>query len=156
MLNQQGGQVLFGVTPEGRATGQQDGERTIEEIDEELGRIDPSGFPTIERIPLADDREVVGVTVNRGQARPYMYLGAAHRRVGNTTAEMRADEYRRMLFEHMHSEQRWENRLAGGWSAVARNRGCRRVRDRAVPSWRGIKSIATNCFAWFAQRRLPE
>ena len=29
---------------------------------------------------------------------------------------MSADEYNRMLFERMHSEQRWENQPAGGWS----------------------------------------
>ncbi len=31
MLNRQGGQVLFGVAPDGRMTGQQVGERTVEE-----------------------------------------------------------------------------------------------------------------------------
>ena len=116
MLNQQGGQVLFGVTPGGQTVGQQVGERTIEEIGEELGRIDPPAFPTVERISVADDREIVAVTVNRGQARPFMYRGTAYRRVGNTTVEMRADEYQRMLFERMHSERRWENRPADGWS----------------------------------------
>jgi len=39
MLNQQGGQVLFGVLPEGRVVGQQVSERTIEEIGAELGRV---------------------------------------------------------------------------------------------------------------------
>ena len=29
---------------------------------------------------------------------------------------MSADEYNRMLFERMHSEQRWENQPAAGWS----------------------------------------
>ena len=116
MLNQQGGKILFGVTPDGQAAGQQVGERTIEEIGDELGRIDPPAFPTVERISVAGDREVVAVSVNRGQARPYMYRGVAYRRVGNTTIEMRADEYQRMLFERMHSERRWENRPADGWS----------------------------------------
>ena len=32
MLNQQGGQILFGVTQEGRVVGQQVSERTIEEV----------------------------------------------------------------------------------------------------------------------------
>ena len=47
---------------------------------------------------------------------PDLYRGIAYRRVGNTTVEMRADEYQRMLFERMHSEQRWENQPADGWS----------------------------------------
>ena len=54
--------------------------------------------------------------MNRGQARPFMYRGRAYRRVGNTTVEMRAEEYQRMLFERMHSEQRWENLPAEGWT----------------------------------------
>ena len=115
MLNQQGGQVLFGVTPDGQVVGQQVSERTIERISDKIARIDPPAFPTIERIQVADDRDVVAVTVNRGQARPFMYRGRAYRRVGNTTVEMRADEYQRMLFERMHSEQRWENQPADGW-----------------------------------------
>ena len=78
--------------------------------------IDPPAFPTVERIPVGNDREVVAITVNRGQARPFMYRGRAYRRVGNTTVEMRADEYQQMLFERMHSEQRWENLPANGWS----------------------------------------
>ena len=52
MLNQQGGQVLCGVTPDGRMVDQQVSERTIEEISEGIARIDPPVFPTIERIPM--------------------------------------------------------------------------------------------------------
>ena len=116
MLNQQGGQILFGVAPEGRVVGQQVSERTIEQISAELARIDPPAFPAIERMQVDESREVVAVTVGRGQAGPYMYRGTAYRRVGNTTVEMRADEYRRLLFERMHSERRWENQPAEGWS----------------------------------------
>ena len=116
MLNQQGGQVLFGVTPEGRVTGQHVSERTLEGVSAELARIDPPAFPAIERIPVDGGREVVAVSVARGQAGPYMYQGNAYRRMGNTTVAMRADEYRRLLFERMHSERRWENQPAEGWS----------------------------------------
>lgn len=116
MLNQHGGQILFGVTPEGRVVGQQVSERTIEEVSAEFARIDPPAFPTIERIPVKEGHEVVAISVRRGQSGPHMYRGAAYRRLGNTTVEMRADEYRQMLFERMHSERRWENQPAEGWS----------------------------------------
>ena len=116
MLNQRGGHLLFGVTPKGHMAGQQVSERTIEEVSAELARIDPPAFPTVERVHAKEDREVVVVTVNRGPAKPYQYRGTAYRRVGNTTRAMGVDEYNRVLFERMHSEQRWENQPADGWS----------------------------------------
>ena len=115
-LNQRGGQVLFGVAPAGAVVGQQVGERTIEELSAELQRIDPPAFPAVERVHLDTGQEVIVVTATSGTSRPYAYRGAAYRRVGNTTMAMSADEYNRMLFERMHSEQRWENQPADGWS----------------------------------------
>ena len=116
MLNQQGGHVLFGVTPEGRVVGQEVSERTIEEVGSELSRIDPPAFPAVERVPVKEDRDVIVISVNRGPAKPYRYRGTAYRRVGNSTVEMRSEEYHRMLFERMHSERRWENQEADGWT----------------------------------------
>ena len=115
-LNQGGGQVLFGVTPGGVVAGQQVSERTIEELSAELRQIDPPAFPTVERVPVDGGREVIVVSTDQGASRPYSYHGTAYRRVGNTTLAMSADEYNRMLFERMHSEQRWENQPAAGWS----------------------------------------
>ena len=56
------------------------------------------------------------IGVSQGPARPYRYRSTAYRRVGTTTLGMPADEYNRVLFERMHSEQRWENQSAAGWS----------------------------------------
>ena len=56
------------------------------------------------------------VSVNQGQMKPYSYRGTAYRRVGNTNLSMSRDEYNQMLFERMHSEQRWENQPATDWS----------------------------------------
>ena len=116
MLNHSGGYVLFGVSPDGDVVGQQVGDRTIEDVSAEIQRIDPPAFPEVNRVPVAGDRELVVVRVNRGSARPYMYQGVAYRRVGNTTLALSSDEYNRMLFERMHSERRWENQPATGWS----------------------------------------
>ena len=115
-LNQRGGQVLFGVRDNGEVVGQQVGGQTIEDLSAELGRIEPPAFPHIERIGVGADREVIVVRTGQGASRPYTYRGTAYRRVGNTTLAMSADEYNRMLFERMHSEQRWENQPADGWS----------------------------------------
>ena len=115
-LNQRGGQVLFGVTRAGVVAGQQVSDRTVEELSAELRQIDPPAFPTVERVPVDGDREVIVVSTGQGTSRPYTYRGSAYRRVGNTTLAISADEYNRMLFERMHSEQRWENQPATGWS----------------------------------------
>ena len=115
-LNHRGGQVLFGVAQDGAVVGQQVGERTIEELSAELGRIEPPAFPTVERVPVGGGRGVIVVSTAQGASRPYTYRGSAYRRVGNTTLAMSADEYNRMLFERMHSEQRWGNQPAAGWS----------------------------------------
>lgn len=58
MLNQRGGNVLFGIAPDGRVVGQQVSERTIEQLSAELRRIDPPVFPGIERIPIDGELEV--------------------------------------------------------------------------------------------------
>ena len=116
MLNTRGGYLLFGVTPDGRTVGQQVGRQTIEDVSAEIQRIDPPAFPTVERIRVEDNREVLAVHVRPGSVRPYVYRSTAYRRVGDTTLAMSSDEYNRMLFERMHSEQRWENQPATGWS----------------------------------------
>ena len=119
-LNQGGGQVLFGVTPGGDVVGQQVSERTIEELSAELGRIEPPAFPTVERVPVDGGRDAIVVSTGQGASRPYIYRGSAYRRVGNTTLAMSADEYNRMLFERMHSEQRWRTSPSpGGQSSTS-------------------------------------
>lgn len=115
-LNQGGGQVLFGVTPDGTVVGQQVSERTIEEVSAELQRINPPAFPMIERVQVDSENEVIVVSTRQGTSRPYMYQGSAYRRVGNTTLDMSSEEYNRMLFERLHSERRWENQPADGWT----------------------------------------
>lgn len=115
-LNQNGGRVLFGVTERGAVAGQEIGERTIEDVSDELHRLDPPVLPSIKQVPVGGGRKVIVVEVEVGPMRPYRYKGAAYRRVGNTTRAMSAEEYNRMLFERMHSDQRWENQPAVGWS----------------------------------------
>ena len=116
MLNHRGGRVLFGVEPNGRVLGQEMSDHTIEEVAQELGEIDPPVFPNIERVDLSAGRAVLVVSVSTGQGQPYSYHGQAYRRVGNTNQAMTRDEYNRMLFERLHSERRWEDEPAKGWT----------------------------------------
>ena len=63
MLNQRGGHVVFGVMPDGRITGQHVNDRTIQKVSAELRRIEPAVFPSIERLQVDGDRELVVVAV---------------------------------------------------------------------------------------------
>lgn len=116
MLNNRGGRVLFGVEADGRVTGQQVSDHTIEEIAQEIKELDPPAFPTIDRVDVGGGREVVVISVTVGHNGPYSYRGQAYRRVGNTSAAMSRDEYNRMLLERLHGEHRWENEPAKGWT----------------------------------------
>ena len=115
-LNQAGGKVLFGVTPDGVMAGQQVSERTIEKLSAELRQINPPVAPTVERVRMDGGHEVIVVSTDQGVSRPYTYRDRAYRRVGNTTLTMSSDEYNQMLFERMHRGQHWENQPADGWS----------------------------------------
>ena len=118
MLNHRGGRVLFGVEPNGRVLGQQVSDRTVEEVVQEIKDIDPPVYPRVERVPVIADREVIVVTITQGQARPYAYRGRAFKRVGNTSLLLSRDEYNQMLLDRLHGEQRWENRVADGWTVA--------------------------------------
>jgi ATP-dependent DNA helicase RecG len=133
MLNHRGGQVLFGVEPDGRVVGQQVSERTVEEVAQEIQAIDPPAFPTVERVDVGNGREVLAVSVSQGQSGPYSYRGQAYRRVGNTSPAMSRDEYNRMLLERLHGQQRWENQPAEGWTVGDLDHGeIARTLDEAV------------------------
>lgn len=116
MLNHQGGLIIIGVTPERKVAGQQVGNSSIEDISREFQEIDPPAFPSIERIPVREGREALLIRVSRGDMAPYRYKDEAYRRVGNTNRRMSRDDEHRMFLERVHTQQRWENQPAEGWS----------------------------------------
>ena len=116
MLNRRGGSVLIGVRKDRTVIGQDVSDRTVEQVSAELGRIDPPVFPTIDRVSLENGKAVLVIRASRGMMRPYVHKGIAYIRVGNTTRLMTQEEYHQTLLERMHSEQRWENQPAAGWS----------------------------------------
>ena len=116
MLNHQGGLIIIGVTPDGQVASQQVGNSSIENLSAELQRIEPPAFPSIDRIPVAADREALMIRVRPGDVPPYRYRGEAYRRVGNTDQRMSRDDEHRMFLERAHTQHRWENQSATGWS----------------------------------------
>lgn len=118
MLNHRGGRVIFGVEPDGRIVGQMVSDRTVEEVAQELGEIEPPTFPSIERVNFTEGRQFLVVTAQPGSGQPYSYRGHAYRRVGNTSRQLSRTEYNRILLERLHGDQRWENQPATGWSVA--------------------------------------
>ncbi len=118
MLNHRGGRVIFGVEPDGRIVGQMVSDRTVEEVAQELGEIEPPTFPSLERVNLPDGRQLLVVTAQPGSGQPYSHRGHAYRRVGNTSRQLSRAEYNRILLERLHGDQRWENQPATGWSVA--------------------------------------
>lgn len=115
-LNHRGGLVLFGVEPDSRIVGQHVSEQTLRDVAAEIGHIEPPAFPAIERVPVANGREVLVVGVSQGAGAPYRHRGIAYRRVGGVNHTLSADEFNRMLMERLHAERRWENEPAEGWT----------------------------------------
>lgn len=118
MLNTRGGYVLFGVKPDGTIAGQEIGEQTLDDVSDEIRNIDPLFAPTIDRVRFARSKEVISLHIDaeRGKEKPYRYKAKAYCRVGSTNREMSTGEYKHMLLEQSHSETRWENQPANGWS----------------------------------------
>ncbi len=116
MLNQRGGRVLFGITPRGAVVGQQVSEKTVEDVAGTLRRITPRAYPSIDRVPLGNGREVIVVTVTPGDRKPHSFAGNATLRVGKTTTDMADEKYRQLVLEQMHPKDTWENRPAPDWS----------------------------------------
>lgn len=116
MLNNRGGQVIIGVKPDGTIVGMQIGANTIEQLSQDLRNIDPPTMPTIDRQDIGDGRELLIVSVEAGQEKPYTYQGLAYRRIGNTNQTLSQREYREMLSDWVQSERRWESEPAHGWT----------------------------------------
>ncbi len=117
MLNARGGIVLIGVAPNGAVEGQEASDDTIQRLSNEFQQIEPQTLPTIESVPVGGAMRVIAVSApGPGAMGPYTYKNVAYRRVGNTNRRMSPEEYNRMLFERMHSDQRWENQISEGWT----------------------------------------
>lgn len=114
-LNGNGGMVLIGVSPDGKAVGQHVGDDTLRDIAGMLGRFEPAARVELERIPVEGKREVIvlAVAAERDYV-PYASDGRPCKRIGSTTSVMPQEEYARLLLDRTHSRQRWENQIAFG------------------------------------------
>jgi len=80
MIRPKRGNLLFGVMPDGRVTGQQADERTMEDVSAELATIDPPACPSpsVEHVRPGEGLAVIVVSASRGRAAPCRHRGNAH------------------------------------------------------------------------------
>jgi len=174
-LNEQGGQVLFGVANDGRILGQQVADTTLQDVANAIHRLEPPVQVDQQRMPIGGDLEVLVLEVQPGEDGPYQYDGRAYQRIGTTTQRMPVAEYERRLLERLHSSQRWENRVAEGNSLDDLDTDeIRRTLESAVEAGR-LDSVVANpgealdrlglrvdgrilqgCVVAFGQRLLPD
>lgn len=114
--NAGGGQLLFGVTPEGKLVGQQVTDRTLEELAQEFRGFEPPLFPDIRRVAVKESLQVLVLRVERPSLQPVTFRGVPYERVLNTTQVMSRSTYQRLLLESLHATDRWETQPADGWT----------------------------------------
>ena len=103
-----GGFVLFGVTDKGEIVGQQVGTSTLEDVANELRRIEPPIFPDIETVVLRGGNVVIALRVPGGGG-PHAYDGRPYQRHGPTTRVYAAAFTSSAVMEKFHATSRWEN-----------------------------------------------
>lgn len=143
-LNEQGGHVLLGVANNGRILGQQIADGTLQDVGNTLHRLEPPAQIARTQVTVRDDLEVLILEVPRGDNGPYTYDGRPYQRVGTTTQRMPPVEYERRLLTRLHSQHRWENRVAEGYSLDDLDTDeIRRTLESAVDAGR-LESLVTS------------
>jgi ATP-dependent DNA helicase RecG len=118
LANGQGGFVLFGVTDKGEIVGQQVATSTLEDVANELRRIEPPLFPDIETVVLKGNSTVIALRVPGGGG-PYTYDGRPYQRHGPTTRVMPRGIYEQRVMEKLHATNRWENQPVPNGVSIA-------------------------------------
>ena len=100
-LNGDGGTVLFGVTDEGKITGQDIAGKTKETIGEAISRLEPSVNVQIFYVSMPDsEKKVIALHVESARMeRPFCYKGRPYMRIENVTTIMPQDKYNHLLIQ---------------------------------------------------------
>lgn len=114
-LNAGGGQVVIGVTPEGKIVGQQVSDTTLRDIAAMLDKFEPPAPIDVERVSLKGGQEIIALrATSAGESLPFTFGGRPYQRLGSTTSVMPQQRYQQLLLERVHSRHRWENEPATG------------------------------------------
>lgn len=131
-LNAQGGTLLFGVSPDGRITGQFVSDSTLRDVASMIRGLEPEPHVTIHRIPLpGTGREVLALEAQtRSDLVPFAFEGRAYERLGTTVSVMPQRRYQDLLLRRT-GHSRTTSLISSGW-------------DSSVPVGTG-KGLATGC-----------
>jgi len=117
MLNRFGGQVLFGVSPEGRIVGQSVSDKTFRGVSELIRHLEPPVYIAQSRVELDNGKEILILqTTPNLEQRPYVFEGRPYQRIGSSTSIMPQKTYQRLIEERSNNLFRWENKLAPDYS----------------------------------------
>lgn len=113
MLNGGGGQVVIGVSPDGRVFGQDIADKTLREVATMLRKFEPPAPIEQTQVDVDRGRKVLVLAAESNpESRPYAFDGRPYQRVGTTTSPMPQETYQRLLSDRVHSRVRWETQLA--------------------------------------------
>ncbi len=115
-LNNRGGNVVFGVAPDGRVLGQAVADGTLHDVTSAVRNIEPAPDVEVARLAVGGGLGVVVVRVRSNERGPYTYDGRGFVRVGNTTRRMKREEFEHLVLTRLHAKHRWENLPATGVS----------------------------------------
>lgn len=95
--NTRGGDVVIGVTDDGRALGQTISDDTLKHVANEIKlNTDPKLYPTVRKVNI-DDRACLLVSIEESPLKPHLAYGRPFVRVGATNQRVDRDRYASML-----------------------------------------------------------
>lgn len=109
-LNGEGGTVLFGVTDQGKITGQEVSDKTKRDIAAAINKLEPIAVVQISYIPLPDsEKKIIAIHVEDARlSRPFCYKGRAYMRVESVTTTMPQSKYNELLIQREEISHGWE------------------------------------------------
>src|SRR6516225_2166609 len=81
MLNGAGGRVIFGVTPGGKIAGQDITDPTLQEVAQEIRRLEPPAHIEQIRVPVNGGKDILILQTTTAPEAPYTYDGRPYRRI---------------------------------------------------------------------------
>lgn len=107
-LNNHGGIVLIGVKNDGRLVGQMVTDATLQEIANELRKIEPPVSVKVNYVPVKGGKFVIVMEVPPGDHIPYIYDGRPYHRIESRTNVMPQHLYEQLLIKKGQLNHAWD------------------------------------------------